>query len=63
MDDATALMEIEAIKQLKARCCRYLDTKDWTRRHLQRVRLRVSVGSDQEGDAPSAEMTNHDVLT
>jgi hypothetical protein len=30
MDDATALMEIEAIKQLKARYCRYLDTKDWT---------------------------------
>jgi hypothetical protein len=30
MDDATALLEIEAIKQLKARYCRYLDTKDWT---------------------------------
>ncbi|HTI74039.1 MAG TPA: nuclear transport factor 2 family protein [Mycobacterium sp.] len=30
MDDATALMEIEAIKQLKARYCRYLDTKDWS---------------------------------
>ena len=30
MDDAAALMEIEAIKQLKARYCRYLDTKDWT---------------------------------
>lgn len=30
MDDATALSEIEAIKQLKARYCRYLDTKDWT---------------------------------
>ncbi len=29
MDDATALLEIEAIKQLKARYCRYLDTKDW----------------------------------
>jgi hypothetical protein len=29
MDDAAALMEIEAIKQLKARYCRYLDTKDW----------------------------------
>jgi SnoaL-like domain len=29
MDDATALTEIEAIKQLKARYCRYLDTKDW----------------------------------
>ncbi len=29
MDDATALFEIEAIKQLKARYCRYLDTKDW----------------------------------
>ena len=28
-DDATALMAIEAIKQLKARYCRYLDTKDW----------------------------------
>jgi hypothetical protein len=29
MDDATTLLEIEAIKQLKARYCRYLDTKDW----------------------------------
>ena len=29
MDDAAALLEIEAIKQLKARYCRYLDTKDW----------------------------------
>src|SRR6202007_756290 len=28
-DDATALMTIEAIKQLKARYCRYLDAKDW----------------------------------
>jgi SnoaL-like domain len=27
---ADALVEIEAIKQLKARYCRYLDTKDWT---------------------------------
>jgi hypothetical protein len=30
MDDAAALLEIESIKQLKARYCRYLDTKDWT---------------------------------
>ena len=29
MDDTAALLEIEAIKQLKARYCRYLDTKDW----------------------------------
>jgi hypothetical protein len=29
VDDAAALLEIEAIKQLKARYCRYLDTKDW----------------------------------
>jgi SnoaL-like domain len=29
MDDAAALHEIEAIKQLKARYCRYLDDKDW----------------------------------
>ncbi|MDX1886285.1 nuclear transport factor 2 family protein [Mycolicibacterium sp. 120270] len=29
MDDATTLLEIEAIKQLKARYCRLLDTKDW----------------------------------
>jgi SnoaL-like domain len=29
MDDVIALLEIEAIKQLKARYCRYLDTKDW----------------------------------
>ena len=28
-DHATALVAIEAIKQLKARYCRYLDTKDW----------------------------------
>ena len=28
-DAATALWEIEAIKQLKARYCRYLDTKRW----------------------------------
>jgi hypothetical protein len=28
-DNATALLAIEAIKQLKARYCRYLDTKDW----------------------------------
>jgi hypothetical protein len=29
LQDARALMEIEAIKQLKARYCRYLDAKDW----------------------------------
>ena len=29
MDDATAVLEIEAIKILKARYCRFLDTKDW----------------------------------
>ncbi|QZY48238.1 nuclear transport factor 2 family protein [Mycolicibacterium austroafricanum] len=29
MDDAAALVEIEAIKQLKARYCRFLDIKDW----------------------------------
>jgi hypothetical protein len=29
MDAAATLLEIEAIKQLKARYCRYLDTKDW----------------------------------
>ncbi|MGH3675287.1 MAG: nuclear transport factor 2 family protein [Mycobacterium sp.] len=29
MDDAAAMLEIEAIKQLKARYCRFLDTKDW----------------------------------
>ena len=29
MDDAATLLEIEAIKQLKARYCRFLDTKDW----------------------------------
>jgi hypothetical protein len=28
-DEAATLLEIEAIKQLKARYCRYLDTKDW----------------------------------
>src|SRR3979411_2414957 len=28
MDDAATLLEIEAIKQLKARYCRLLDTKD-----------------------------------
>lgn len=29
MDDAALLLEIESIKQLKARYCRHLDTKDW----------------------------------
>ncbi|GFG74051.1 nuclear transport factor 2 family protein [Mycobacterium botniense] len=29
MEQAAALLEIDAIKQLKARYCRYLDTKDW----------------------------------
>lgn len=29
-DDAATLLAIESIKQLKARYCRYLDTKDWT---------------------------------
>lgn len=28
-DDASTLLAIEAIKQLKARYCRYLDAKDW----------------------------------
>lgn len=28
-DAATTLLEIEAIKQLKARYCRFLDTKQW----------------------------------
>ena len=29
MHDATCLLEVESIKQLKARYCRYLDAKDW----------------------------------
>jgi hypothetical protein len=29
MDDASTLMEIESLKQLKARYCRLLDAKDW----------------------------------
>jgi hypothetical protein len=29
-DNATTLLAIESIKQLKARYCRYLDTKDWS---------------------------------
>lgn len=29
MDDTTVLLELEALKQLKARYCRFLDTKDW----------------------------------
>lgn len=29
MDDPAALLEIESIKQLKARYCRHLDAKDW----------------------------------
>jgi SnoaL-like domain len=29
MDAAAELLEIESIKQLKARYCRYLDTKNW----------------------------------
>jgi hypothetical protein len=28
--DCAVLLDVEAIKQLKARYCRYLDTKDWT---------------------------------
>jgi len=28
-DNATTLLAIESIKQLKARYCRYLDNKDW----------------------------------
>jgi hypothetical protein len=28
-DNSYTLLDIEAIKQLKARYCRYLDTKDW----------------------------------
>ena len=31
MNDGTGLMDVESIKQLKARYCRYLDTKDWAR--------------------------------
>lgn len=30
MDDTAALLEVEAIKRLKARYCRHLDTKDWS---------------------------------
>lgn len=30
MENATAPCEIEAIKRLKARYCRYLDTKEWS---------------------------------
>jgi len=30
MNDIDAIKEIEALKQLKARYCRLLDTKDWT---------------------------------
>jgi hypothetical protein len=29
MDDTAALLEVEAIKQLKARYCRHLDAKNW----------------------------------
>jgi hypothetical protein len=29
VNDTASLVEIEAIKQLKARYCRFLDTKDW----------------------------------
>lgn len=31
MEDTAALADIEAIKRLKARYCRYLDTKEWDR--------------------------------
>ncbi len=36
--DAATLLAIESIKQLKARYCRHLDTKDWAawRTHLHR---------------------------
>jgi hypothetical protein len=30
MNSASDMLEIELIKQLKARYCRYLDTKDWS---------------------------------
>ena len=30
LDDAVALVAIEAIKRLKARYCRHLDAKDWS---------------------------------
>lgn len=30
IDGATEVLELEALKQLKARYCRLLDTKDWT---------------------------------
>ena len=30
MNDITVLREVEALKQLKARYCRFLDAKDWT---------------------------------
>jgi hypothetical protein len=29
MDDATAAIDVESIKRLKARYCRHLDAKDW----------------------------------
>jgi hypothetical protein len=31
MNAHSEMLEIESIKQLKARYCRYLDTKDWSR--------------------------------
>ncbi|BBX65991.1 bile-acid 7-alpha-dehydratase [Mycobacterium saskatchewanense] len=43
MEDAVALADIEAIKRLKARYCRYLDTKEW-------VRWRSIFADDFRGD-------------
>jgi hypothetical protein len=39
LDTATTLWEIETIKQLKARCCRYLDTKRWEQVHAPEITL------------------------
>jgi hypothetical protein len=50
MDDAITLLEIEAIKQLKARYCRYL-TKDWAAwRGIRRRLSQRHLAGGRQGD-------------
>ncbi|MCV7423200.1 nuclear transport factor 2 family protein [Mycobacterium yunnanensis] len=49
MDDAARLLEIEAIKRLKARYCRHLDMKDWDRWRTVFVEDFVSDTSESGG--------------
>jgi hypothetical protein len=55
MNDETALMDMESIKQLKARYCRYLDTKDWDR--WRDLFTDDFVGDTTQVHAPEIELT------